>query len=200
VTVPRSEPSTPKTLGEQDFGARQLFRRPQNPITPSFQSAIAYANGNNGGTGGGATLTSGVLTSIKFDTTAISTGATAFQDQTNGVTSTAKPVKTLLEGWYLYWLDFSWVKPTGGDVRLYQLFFDASGYANNDNAYAPRWEAGVTFVSEGTFPYGPLYIQAPSSFTLKVQQNSGGNVAVSGVIFTSVFLGPDFQGSFPVSL
>jgi hypothetical protein len=177
-----------------------LFRRPQNPITPSFQSAIADANGNNGGLGGGNTVSSGVLTSVKFDTTAISTGATAFADTTSGISSTAKPVTTLLAGWYLYWLDFSWVKPTGSDVRLYQLFFDGSGYANNDNAYAPKWEAGCTFVSEGTFPFGPLYIQAPSSFTLKVQQNSGGAVAVSGVILTSLFLGPDFQGSFPVAL
>lgn len=106
----------------------------------------------------------------------------------------------LLNGWYLFYLDFEWSGGSYTDVRYYNLHFQ--NLADNDGNQDISGNESAPFEASYHRTWGPLYFRAEDFNTnigVQVWQNSGtGPQTVTGVLLTAMFLGPDLdQAGFP---
>ena len=153
----------------------------------------AFADCSTGGTSTG-TVSNNTLTDIRMDQISIASGSAAFA--VNTAVTSEKPLKCILNGWYLFNLNFEWSGAAYADVRTYSLFL--TNLADNVADTNMVQSASSPFINaafNGTF--GPLYIRgadlAGSWFKVSVQHNAGSTQTVTGVLLTALYLGPDID-------
>lgn len=159
------------------------------PASSSFQSGLA----NDGAILGTGTVNNTTLTTISFaDGVSVSSGATAIKD--NSGASTTQPLQLLLDGWYLFYLDFEWSGGSFTNVRYYTLTFQFN--ADNDGNLNVSSNESAVFEASHHRTWGPLYFRATSlkpKVSVKVWQSSGGVATITGVLLTVLYLGPDLD-------
>lgn len=197
MTPPIQEPSSARDQSGSSWAIRQLARRPALGSCPCpIQSAIAY----DAVIDGTSSVSDNTLTTINWDNTFVSAGATALSVNTPSPT-TSVAMNLLLDGWFIFWLDFEWSGAGFTDDRLYQLVMNTT--ADNDSASMSLTD-GIG--SEGNSPYqaahhhtyGPLYFRNSPTVKMSVKQNSGAPQDITGVLLTAIYMGPDMDpGAFP---
>lgn len=196
MTQPIQEPTVNRALAGSKWNENQLYRRPSpDPCPCALQTAIANDSTTGSGTG---TVATNTLTSIFFDQVFIGAGVTAIRQTATGSPGIT-PLELIADGWWLFYLDFDWSGLAYTDVRYYDLKFQFN--ADNDGNQDISANESAPFEPSFHRTWGPLYFRAASltpHITVKVWHNSGLTETVTGVTFTVVYLGPDFDpAAFP---